>query len=118
MRQFSSIIRPFGDIGVNVRSFSEALGLRTYLSGHSKPIRRRQPSRPGFYGRLVCRWRLTTHDGSTWRPSSTISWRPERRSHYEEARGLIIKNSATKANLQGMVHNHLFRHGYAINFLN
>ena len=30
----------------------------------------------------------------------------------------IIKNAARQANLQRKVHAHLFRHGYAINFLN
>ena len=30
----------------------------------------------------------------------------------------IIKNAARKANLERNVHAHLFRHGYAINFLN
>ena len=30
----------------------------------------------------------------------------------------VIKKAAARANIQRVVHAHLFRHGYAINFLN
>ena len=50
---------------------------------------------------------------------TTSFFRPAKGGHITKQRAdQIIKKAARHANLERNVHAHLFRHGYAINFLN